>query len=185
MKRAHILTAQYRVALHQREDRTFVATGVELPAIAVNTPCPDQAVRTVRDRIAASLADLLAEGNAPAPLRDSEGRLGSWAADLEMVESGAATDDDVEKPAPETLRAIARSTAERYRIILESHEDGGFLAGCAEVAGVVAHGATVTEAIDRLRESLTDFAYRTLDANEMPPEALQDVEGRASTRRAA
>jgi predicted RNase H-like HicB family nuclease len=185
MKRAHILTAQYRVALHQRDDRSFVATSLELPALAVSTPCPDQAVRTLRDRIAASLADLLASGDAPAPLRDSEGRLGSWAVDLEILDARRATDAEVEKPSPDILRAIARSTAERYRIILESHEDGGFIAGCAEVAGVVAHGATVTRAIDRLRDLLTDFAYRTLDANDMPPEPLQDVEARAVARRAA
>jgi predicted RNase H-like HicB family nuclease len=141
-------------------------------------------VRTLRERMAASLAELVAAGDAPAPLRESEGRLGSWAADLEIVDVGAAAGDDVEKPSPETLRAIAHSTVGRYRIILESHEDGGFIAGCAEVAGVVAYGATAAEAIDRLREALTDFAYRGLDANTMPPEPLQDVETREAARRA-
>src|SRR5881394_2381117 len=112
MKRAHILTAQYRVALHQREDRSFVATSVELPALAVNTACPDQAVRVLRERMATSLADLVAAGDAPAPLRESEGRLGSWTADLEILEGRPDTDAaEVEKPSPEILRGIARCTA--------------------------------------------------------------------------
>jgi len=60
-----------------------------------------------------------------------------------------------ESTANVTCGHLARSTAERYRIILESHEDCGFIAGCAEVAGLVAHGDTVTDAIDKLPSQLS------------------------------
>lgn len=178
MKRAHILTAQYRVALHQRDDRSFVAISVELPDVAVTTDCPDRALRAVRERVAGTLVELLQTGNAPAPLRDSEGRLGAWAADLEILQPVPSAPADLEKPEAETLRAIARSTAERYRLVIESQEEEGFIAACAEVPGLVADGRTVSRAVEALRALLVDHVEALLNANVLPPEALQDVEAR-------
>ena len=178
MKRAHILTAQYRAALHQRDDRSFVAVSVELPDVAVTTDCPDRAIRALRDRVAGALVDLLQTGDAPAPRRESEGRLGAWAADLEILHPTPAAPADLEKPAAQTLRAIARSTAERYRLVIESQEDAGFIAACAEVPGLVAHGETVSAAVEAVRDVLVDHVGQLLNANVLPPEALQDVEAR-------
>lgn len=178
MKRAQLLSARYRVTVTRPDDRTFVAASVELPAVTAVGQCPEEAVRALRERVTAALVDLVEAGDAPTPVREFEGQLGFWNADLELVDELPPPPAGLEMPDEATLRSIARFVADRYRVILEPQGEDGYIAACAEVPGAVVRGTTVAEVMEALRGDLVGRTYRVLEANGLPAEPLQDVESR-------
>ncbi len=89
----------------------------------------------------------------------------------------------VVKPLPSALHAIAQWTIDRYRIVLEGDESEGYLATSPELPEAVGQGQTAMRAAVDLRWQLEERAFAILNANRMPPEALQDLELRQGGKR--
>lgn len=183
MKRAHLLAREYRIAIDQNHDGACVARCLELPTLRFVSHDLDLAVTSLRQLLAAELAPLVEKGEAPTPLRTSQGPLGAWVEDLDLVDCIEPPSTDLEAPSIETLRSIAQATASRYRVILESQDE--YIATAAEVPGPRGIGPTPRQAIASLRDRLTDYALALLQANQLPPEPLADIEQRTPARRAA
>lgn len=182
MKRAHLLAREYRIAIDQSEDGACTARCLELPSLRFVSHDLELAVSSLRQLVAAELTALVERGDAPAPLRASQGALGAWVEELELVESFEPV-TELETPGIESLWNIARATARRYRVIVECDEE--IIATCAEVAGPRGVGTNVRQATEQLREQLTEYVLALLQANRLPPEARVDVEGRMKGRIAA
>jgi predicted RNase H-like HicB family nuclease len=175
--------SQYRIVLDRAEDGTFVARCPEMPGCCARALNVDAVVNLLRESMEAEVQALLAEGNAPAPLRESEGRLGAWMRDLELVgERPTIATTNIEKPLPSALHAIAQWTIDRYRIVLEEDETEGFVATSTEMPDVLGYGLTATSAAADLRARLEDRAFKMLSGNRIPPEPVRDVEAREKRR---
>jgi hypothetical protein len=186
MEQALLIAKRYRIALERAEDQTLVARCVELPGPLARGLNVDAVVGLLRGVLAGEVAALLITGSAPTPRRDSEGTLGAWLGELELIESKddvSAAEVSVEQPVPSALRAIAQWTVERYRILLEGSEDG-FVAMSLELPELVGHGETAGRAVTDVRRRLADRVFELLRGNRVPPEPLQDVEARRIVRRA-
>jgi predicted RNase H-like HicB family nuclease len=177
---------RYRAELDRTADHRFVATCAEMPNISAAALSVEAAVAELYAAVARAAAGLDAP---PVPLCEREGRLGAWLGELELIHEAraarAAGDDDVQKPVPSALRAIAQWTAYRYRIVLEPQADGTVVANSPELPELLGFGETAGAAAADLQRRLADRAYEMLDAGEMPPEPLQDVEGRERAAQAA
>jgi predicted RNase H-like HicB family nuclease len=164
------LILQYRIILDEVENAGFIAQCAELPRVCASGPTVNQTVDAIRRELAGQPPQSL-----PLPLRDSEGPLGAWLSDLELIDklrpSAHAT---IERPSERTLRRMAIWTAQRYRLVLEEFE--GFTAVCKEIPGPIGRGHTPSQAVSQLREQVADVVFRFLWANQLPPEALQDME---------
>jgi predicted RNase H-like HicB family nuclease len=181
MRNAVQLASRYRVVLDRAEDQTFIATCQELPGPSARSLSVDAVVSMLRRSLVARVRALAATGDAPTPLRDSEGPIGAWMTDLELIsELVMATPTGVERPNPSAMHAIAKWTIDRYRIILEGDEDQGFVAASAEMPELLGAAPTASRAASELRWRLEDRAFAILSANRLPPEPLQDVEARQS-----
>jgi predicted RNase H-like HicB family nuclease len=136
----------------------------------------------LRRSLVARVRALLTTGDAPTPLRDSEGPMGAWMTDLELISElvMATPANRVERPNPSALHAIAKWTIDRYRIILEGDEDQGFVATSPEMPELLGVAPTASRAASELRWRLEDRVFAILSANRLPPEPLQDVEARQS-----
>jgi predicted RNase H-like HicB family nuclease len=188
MERADDLVLRYRIILDREADHLFVANCLELPEVRAHAISVDAAVETLRATLAARVGVLRREGGAPTPVREFEGRLGAWQADLELIAPAAPARQGrakLEKPVPSALRAIAQWTADRYRVVLEGDEDCAFLSASPEMPAVLGRGATAGDAVSDLRRQLADEAFRMLNAGAFPPEPLQDVEARGTKGYAA
>jgi predicted RNase H-like HicB family nuclease len=181
MQHAVQLASRYRIVLDRAEDQTFIATCQELPGPSARSLSVDAVVSMLRRSLVARVRALTATGDAPTPLRDSEGPIGAWMTDLELIsELVMATPAGVERPNPSALHAIAKWTIDRYRIILEGDEDQGFVAASPEMPELLGVAPTASRAASELRWRLEDRAFAILSANRLPPEPLQDVEARQS-----
>ena len=186
MQRADVLAARYRVILDRADDHLFVATCAELPELCGRGFNVEAAMDGLRGALVANLPRLAAAGEAPTPIRDFEGPLGAWAADLQIIDVpapavGAAA--GLQKPVPSALRAIAQWTVERYRMVLEAGDDAdatGWVANCFEMPAWFGRGATPGAAVADLRDQLAEEVFALLDGGAMPPEPLRDVEARES-----
>jgi predicted RNase H-like HicB family nuclease len=178
------LVARYRIIL-QRDGEGFAASIAELPTVRTCAAGVDEAVNVARATAAVVVAPMYTQGRAPAPLCDSQGPLGAWAQDLELIDADteSAGSEDLEKPARKTLRSIAEATADEYRIILEEPKPGASWTGvCAELPEVVVQGRTPEAVVKKLRRGMVGGICKLLDANRMPPEAMRDVEARRGVR---
>jgi predicted RNase H-like HicB family nuclease len=176
------LASRYRIVLDRAEDQTFVATCQELPGPSARSLSVDAVVSMLRRALVARVRALLATGDSPTPLRDSEGPIGAWMTDLELISElvMATPADRVERPNPSALHAIAKWTIDRYRIILEGDEEQGFVAASPEMPEIFGVAPTASRAASELRWRLEDRAFAILSANRLPPEPLQDVEAQQS-----
>ncbi len=172
MREAHERIARYRIELVRSEDRTFLASCLEMPECRARGMTIESAIAGVRAALAARTA-MGPGGAAPIPpLSESEGRLGEWAKELELVESEPAAAAAVkdEKALPSVLRAIAQWTVDRYGILLEGDGGGSFVSSSVEMPSVVGHGATPMAAIGDLRWQLNEVAFEMLNAGRALPE---------------
>jgi predicted RNase H-like HicB family nuclease len=183
MIRADILASQYRVIVERGDDHAYLATCAELPDATGRGLNVGSAMDGLRDALAARLPARVTAGDAPSPLRDAEGAVGAWAADLELLENSkrAPKDPSLEKPLPSALRAIAQWTTDRYRAILEVDDDGRTWVGAGvEMPDAIARGETPGDVVAELRSAMADRAYAMLDSGEVPPEPRRDVEARSA-----
>jgi predicted RNase H-like HicB family nuclease len=182
MQRSDSPAARYRIVLDRTDDHRFVARCAELPDVSSGALSAEAAVAELRAAVAARAAGLDAP---PVPLCDVEGRLGAWTGELELIGAGRAGQPpaDLQKPVPSALRAIAQWTAYQYRIVLEPGAGGAFVANSPELPELLVMGETAGVAAAELQRWLADRAYEMLDAGEMPPEPMQDVEARERAAR--
>jgi predicted RNase H-like HicB family nuclease len=180
MLQALKIASQYRIMLDRAADQTFVARCVEVPGPMTRGLHVDAVVAGLRGLVASEIVALSNSGRrVPRPLRETEGRMGAWMTDLELIsEMTMAAPSRVERPTPSALHAIAQWTIDRYRIVLEGDEADGYVATSPELAEVVGQGRTAMQAAVDLRWRLEERAFSILNANRMPPEPLQDVEVR-------
>jgi predicted RNase H-like HicB family nuclease len=179
MRHPSWLVNRYRIVLERAEDQTLVARCVEVPGPSARALNVDAAVAALRDTLAGEVAALSARGDAPAPLRESEGRLAAWMRDLELLpEPRPRALVTVEKPLPSSMHAIAKWTIDRYRIVLEEDEVEGFVATSPEMPDLAGYGVTASGAAADLRERLEGRAFQILNDNRVPPEPMQDIEKR-------
>jgi predicted RNase H-like HicB family nuclease len=179
MRHPSLLVIRYRIVLDRAEDQTFVARCVELAGPSARALNVDAAVAALRETLAVEVAALSARGEAPTPLRESEGRLAAWMRDLELVpEPRPKALVTVEKPLPSTMHAIAQWTIDRYRIVLEEDEVEGFVATSPEMPDLAGYGLTASSAAADLRGRLEERAFQILNDNRVPPEAMQEIEAR-------
>ena len=180
MLQALKIASQYRITLDRAVDQTFVARCVELPGPVTRGLNVDAVVADMRGLLASEIVALSNSGQrVPTPLRQTEGRMGAWMTDLELIsELTMAVPSRVQKPLPSVLHAIAQWTIDRYRIVLEGDEAGGYVATSPELPEVVGQGKTAMQAAVDLRWRLEERAFSILNANRMPPEPLQDVDAR-------
>ena len=179
MRHPYTQVIQYRITLDRAEDQTFVARCLELPGPFARAMNADAAVASLREVLAVEVAAMASRGEAPTPLRESEGRLAAWMRDLELIpDRGRVALVTVQKPLPSALHAIAQWTIDRYRIVLEEDDVEGFVATSPEMPEVAGYGLTASRAVVDLRERLEERAFRILNDNRIPPEPLQDVEAR-------
>ncbi len=167
MQHAVQLASRYRIVLDRAEDQTFIATCQELPGPTARSLSVDAVVSMLRRALVARVRALLATGDAPAARRDSEGPIGAWMTDLELISElvMATPAERVERPNPSALHAIAKWTIDRYRIILEGHDDQGFVAVSPEMPELLGVAPTASRAASELRWRLEDRAFAILSAN--------------------
>lgn len=180
MLQALKIASQYRITLDRAADQTLVARCVEVPGPITRGLNVDAVVAGLRGLVASELVALSGSGRrVPQPLRETEGRMGAWMTDLELIaELAMAPPSRVERPTPSALHAIAQWTIDRYRIVLEGNEADGYVATSPELPEAVGQGRTAMQAAADLRWRLEERAFSILNANRMPPEPLQDVEAR-------
>jgi predicted RNase H-like HicB family nuclease len=181
MLQALKIASQYRITLDRAADQTFVARCVEVPGPVTRGLNIEAVVAGLRGLVASEIVALSNSGRrVPAPLRETEGRMGAWMTDLELIsELTMAAPSRVERSTPPSaLHAIAQWTIDRYRIVLEGSEPDGYVATSPELPEVVGQGRTSMQAAVDLRWRLEERAFSILNANRMPPEPLQDVEAR-------
>ena len=180
MLQALKIASQYRITLDRAADQTFVARCVEVPGPVTRGLHVDAVVAGLRGLVASEIVALSSSRRrVPAPLRETEGRMGAWMTDLELIsELTMAAPSRVEKPTPSALHAIAQWTIDRYRMVLEGDEAEGYVATSPELPEAVGQGRTAMQAAVDLRWRLEERAFSILNANRMPPEPLQDVEAR-------
>jgi predicted RNase H-like HicB family nuclease len=180
MLQALKIASQYRITLDRAADQTFVARCVEVPGPVTRGLHIEAVVAGLRGLVASEIVALSNSGRrVPKPLRETEGRMGAWMTDLELIsELTMVARSRVEKPTPSALHAIAQWTIDRYRIVLEGDEADGYVAASPELPEAVGQGRTAMQAAVDLRWRLEERAFSILNANRMPPEPLQDVEAR-------
>lgn len=180
MLQALKIASQYRITLDRAADQTFVARCVEVPGPVTRGLSVEAVVAGLRGLVASEIVAMSNSGQrVPAPLRETEGRMGAWMTDLELIsELAMAAPSRVERPTPSALHAIAQWTIDRYRIVLEGNEADGYVATSPELPEAVGQGPTAMQAAVELRWRLEERAFSILNANRMPPEPLQDVEAR-------
>lgn len=88
---------------------------------------------------------------------------------MKSVTSEAA----LSRPFDSSILAKARAIAERYRVVLESDDKGGFVGRALEFPSGFERGRTADECVARLREALTAAVATMLEMGDRPPAASE------------
>jgi len=72
------------------------------------------------------------------------------------------------------MREIPQELPVKFRIILETDEDGVFVANVPSLPGCVSQGATRTEALSNVREAIEGYLESLRDRGEPIPPAIHE-----------
>jgi predicted RNase H-like HicB family nuclease len=179
----------YSVVLDWSEELGFTGACVELPRLTARAVDATACVESLFDQAAAQVATILAHGlTPPSAVRSSatrKNRPASPGAAVPPSVSDAPTlltvtdtdDDDLERPSLGQVRRMAQWTAYQYRIVMH-YAHGSYYGISPEVPAASGFGRTPNGCVDDLRRQLVRHVTDLIIANQMPPEPIQDREGR-------
>lgn len=81
----------------------------------------------------------------------------------------AAGDKRLDRPFDSAVLSRARKLAEKYRIVLEPHEQVGFIGSSLELPNVYADAKTADECVAAVREALTGAVAYLIESHQVPP----------------